>query len=93
VVYATGLGATEPNPEAGEVPQSAAPLQWLSSLVVSLDGAPLPPNLIEYAGVTPGCVGLYQLNIQLPRNVGTDPSIQVTVESQSSSGPLKIAVQ
>ena len=49
----------------------------LSSLSVSLGGAVLPSNLIKYAGVTPGCVGLYQLNIELPQNVGADPAIQV----------------
>ena len=93
VVYATGLGPTEPNPEPGEVPQWAATLVWINSLVVSLNGTALPSNLIEYAGLTPGCVGLYQLNVQLPQNVGSDPVIQVSVQGRASSGNLKIAVQ
>jgi uncharacterized protein (TIGR03437 family) len=93
VIYATGLGATDPNPEAGEVPQSAASLEWLNTLQVSLNGTALPANLIEYAGVTPGCVGLYQLNVQLPQNVGSDPVIQVAVQGRSNPDSLKIAVQ
>jgi len=93
VVYATGLGATEPNPNPGEIPQSAAPLQWLSSLSVSLDGAVLPSFRIKYAGVTPFSVGLYQLNIELPPDVGADPAIQVAMGTQASSGALKLAVQ
>lgn len=92
VVYATGLGATEPNPNPGEIPQSAAPLVLLSSLTVSLNGAALPSYLIKYAGATPDSVGLYQLNIQLPADVAADPTIQVTVGTQSSSGALAIAV-
>jgi uncharacterized protein (TIGR03437 family) len=93
VVYATGLGATEPNPAPGQIPQSAAPLQWLSSLSVSLDGAVLPSFRIKYAGATPFSVGLYQLNIELPPDVDADPAIQVTMGAQASSGVLKIAVQ
>jgi uncharacterized protein (TIGR03437 family) len=93
VVYATGLGATEPNPGPGEVPQAAATIIGAASLAVSLDGAVLPSYLIKYAGVTPGCVGLYQINIELPTSVGTDPVIQVAVGSQANSGTPKIAVQ
>ena len=93
VVYATGLGPTDPDPEAGEIPQTAAPLHWLGSLSISLNGAALPSDAIEYAGATPGCVGLYQLNLQLPQGVAADPVIQVSMGTQSSSGSLKIAVQ
>lgn len=93
VVYATGLGATVPNPSPGELPQTAASLLWIGTLSVSLDGAVLPPYLIKYAGATPLCAGLYQLNIELPSDVGADPAIQLTMGTQTSSGTLKIAVQ
>jgi uncharacterized protein (TIGR03437 family) len=93
VVYATGLGATEPNPNPGEIPQNAASLLWLSSLTVSLDGITLPSYLIKYAGATPGSVGLYQINLELPQDVTADPAIRLTVGTQSNAGTLKIAVQ
>jgi uncharacterized protein (TIGR03437 family) len=93
VVYATGLGATEPNPNPGEIPQNAASLLWLSSLAVSLDGITLPSYLIKYAGATPGSVGLYQINLELPQDVPADPSIQLAVGTQTNAGTLKIAVQ
>ncbi len=93
VVYATGLGPTDPNPEVGEIPGSAAPMQWLSSLAVSLGGAVLPSYRIKYAGVTPGCVGLYQLNLELPQDLGNNPAIQVAVGAKSTSSTLKLAVQ
>jgi len=93
VVYATGLGATEPNPDPGEIPQTAASIVWQNSLTVSLNGTALPSYLIKYAGLTPGCVGLYQLNIQLPQDVGANPTIQVSVGKQSSSGAPELAVQ
>jgi uncharacterized protein (TIGR03437 family) len=93
VVYATGLGATQPNPSPGAIPQSAAPMQWLSSLVVSLDGTALPSFRIKYAGATPDSVGLYQINLELPPDVGTDPEIQVAVGAQSSPAGLQLAVR
>jgi uncharacterized protein (TIGR03437 family) len=93
VVYATGMGATEPNPSPGGVPQSAAPLVWLASLSVSLDGAVLPSFRIKYAGATPLSAGLYQINLELPPDVGTDPAIQVAMRAQSSAAGLKIAVK
>jgi uncharacterized protein (TIGR03437 family) len=93
VVYATGLGMTIPNAIPGQPLQIAAPIAALSSLAVSLDGVALPATSIQYAGVTPGSLGLYQINIQLPQDVGANPTIQVTVAGESSAGTLQLAVQ
>jgi uncharacterized protein (TIGR03437 family) len=93
VVYATGLGRTEPNPGPGEIPQGAATIEDYTSLSVYLDGAALPWYLIKYAGVTPGSVGLYQVNIQLPNPVDANPQILVTIGGQSSMAGLQIPAQ
>jgi uncharacterized protein (TIGR03437 family) len=53
----------------------------------------LPSTLLKYAGATPGCVGLYQLNIKLPQDVSADPVIQVMMGTQATFGTLKLAVQ
>jgi uncharacterized protein (TIGR03437 family) len=93
VVYATGLGKTTPNPAPGEIPQTAAQIVSPGSLTVYLDGAALDPVWIKYAGLTPLSIGLYQINIQLPPNPGTDPEIRVDVGTQESQAGLKIAVR
>jgi uncharacterized protein (TIGR03437 family) len=93
VIYLIGLGPTVPNPGPTEMPETAASIQSLSSLAVSLNGTALPSSLILYAGLTPGCIGLYQINLQLPPDVAANPTIQVTVAGQTSAGPLQIAVQ
>jgi len=93
VVYLTGLGQTQPNPSPGAIPQTAALMVLLDSLTVSLAGVALDSSRIEYAGVTPLSVGLYQINVQLPAALGTDPEIQVAVGKQSSLAGLKINVQ
>jgi uncharacterized protein (TIGR03437 family) len=92
VVYATGLGQTQPNPAPGVIPQTPAEIVEQASLVVSLDGTPLDWVYIKYAGVTPFSVGLYQINIELPPGVGTDPQIQVVVGTQSSMAGFAIYV-
>ena len=93
VVYATGLGRTQPNPSPGVIPQSAAPMLWLANLTVYLDQVALPSFRIKYAGLTPFSVGLYQINIELPADVGTDPEISVAVGAQSSPAGLRINVR
>lgn len=93
VVYATGLGYTWPTPQYDEIPLAAAVMQSLSDLRVSLDGVVLDSGRIKYAGVTPGYLGLYQLNLELPPDVGANPAIQVAVGPQTNAGKLKLAVQ
>jgi uncharacterized protein (TIGR03437 family) len=92
VVYACGLGRTLPNPAPGAIPQSAAVIQRLSDLKVYLGGAAIEPASILYAGLTPGSAGLYQINLVLPDNPGTDPEIRVAIADQSSPAGLKLAM-
>ena len=93
VVYACGLGRTQPNPAPGVIPQTAALIQRLSDLKVYLGGTAIDPGSILYAGLTPGSPGLYQINLVLPANPGTDPEIRVAIADQSSPAGLKLAVQ
>ncbi len=92
VVYACGLGRTQPNPAPGAIPQSAAVIQKLSDLKVYLGGTAIDPASILYAGLTPGSAGLYQINLVLPDNPGTDPEIRVAIADQSSPAGLKLAM-
>lgn len=92
VVYATGLGATNPNPLPGQAPAAAALIDSFNTLNVSLNGATLAPALVPYAGVTPGYAGLYQVNIQLPQAALADPVIRLSVGTQACAS-LKLAVQ
>jgi len=93
VIYLTGLGWTSPNPAPGQILPGAAQMVSLSDLKVSLGGTAVDPILIKYAGSTPGSAGLYQINLMLPANVGTDPEVRVAVAGQSSPAGLKLAVR
>jgi uncharacterized protein (TIGR03437 family) len=91
IIYAAGLGPTEPNPAPGEIPNH--PAQTASGLTVSLDGSPLPGELIKYAGVTPGSAGVYQINLLLPATLASNPEIRVTMGDQVSREGVVLRAQ
>ena len=62
VIYLTGLGRTNPPIEAGVPAPSDPLLSTLNEPVVTLGGVELP---IAYAGLSPGQVGVYQINARV----------------------------
>jgi uncharacterized protein (TIGR03437 family) len=91
VIYLTGLGMTSPNAQPGEVTPSA----WSAVAVpkVTLNGTAVDPTLVKYAGLTPGCSGLYQINLYIPAWAGTDPELEVSAAGVVSQTGLKLPVQ
>jgi uncharacterized protein (TIGR03437 family) len=62
-IYLTGMGKTTPNVPTG-APAPSAPLATaLLAPTVTLGGMSLP---VDFAGLTPGSVGLYQINVSIP---------------------------
>jgi uncharacterized protein (TIGR03437 family) len=92
ILYVTGLGIAGVM-ATGEVPPQGIAINNLASLKVNLGGTPVDPALIQYAGLTPGWAGLYQINLILPGSLGTDPEISVAIGDQSSPAGLKLAVR
>ncbi|HEY2014824.1 MAG TPA: hypothetical protein VGH38_15055 [Bryobacteraceae bacterium] len=76
-IYATGLGATSPEVEAGTAAPSSPLAQALLGPEVRLGGVPLD---VTYAGLAPGQVGVYQINARAPAKAppGTDVPLTVT---------------
>ncbi|HJT88820.1 MAG TPA: hypothetical protein VJ732_13215 [Bryobacteraceae bacterium] len=91
VIYLTGLGHTEPDPLPGEIPTYPGRIARPDGLQLYLDAAPLSPQQILYAGLTPGSAGVYQINAALPEDLGPDPEIRVAVDHQISIAGLKLA--
>jgi uncharacterized protein (TIGR03437 family) len=60
-LYATGLGRVIPAVPTGEAAPGAAPA--VNKVTVSVGGRDAEP---EYAGLAPGFVGLYQVNVRIP---------------------------
>jgi uncharacterized protein (TIGR03437 family) len=87
VIWATGLGKTVKNPATGELPPYVSEIVHRDALQISVGGT------IRYAGLTPGSAGLYQINLELPENIGNDPDLWVSVGDIASPAGLKLAAR
>jgi uncharacterized protein (TIGR03437 family) len=92
VVYSTGLGPTNPRQLDGVIPKVPAPIVLLSQLQILLDGQPLDSSAIQYAGITPGTAGVYQINFTLPAGITDSPALQISIGGQMSQSGVQIPV-
>jgi uncharacterized protein (TIGR03437 family) len=88
-VYLTGLGMTSPAIDAGLAAQSDPLATALVAPKLDLGGVLLP---VFYAGLTPGQVGVYQINVTVPRNVPTGLSIPLNITQGSGSTSVSMRV-
>lgn len=89
VVYLTGMGVTDPQVDAG-LPGPVSPLALVtSSPNVSIGGFPLQ---IQYAGLVPGEVGVYQINAYVPFGVPQGNSLPLEIDQGGSSTTLTVRV-
>jgi uncharacterized protein (TIGR03437 family) len=89
VIYATGLGRTDPAVDAG-LPAPADPLP--SAIIapqVTLGGAALN---VTYAGLAPGQVGVYQINASVPIGVPLGMNVPLVVNQGGSATQLNVRV-
>ncbi len=84
-VYATGEGQVTPPVETG-APAPSSPLAKatlpVAATIGSLDAG------VAFAGLTPGTVGLFQVNVVVPSLPPGDYTLQVTVGVSKSNSPL-----
>jgi uncharacterized protein (TIGR03437 family) len=94
VLYATGLGGTQPLPGIGQIPQFAGFVNGFATgaVQVLLNGKALNPTTIPYAGLTPGFAGLYQINFYLPEDCPANPQIQIAMGGQLSASNVILSV-
>jgi uncharacterized protein (TIGR03437 family) len=94
-LWATGLGPTESVPPENylQIPSGAAPLIAGANLSISLDGTPVDPGAIQYAGQAPGFAGLYQINLALPASTGLNPEIRLQLDGVFSITGVRLPVQ
>ncbi len=89
VLYATGLGRVNPGATTGKGSDGAASV--VNQVKVNIGGRVIDP---DYAGLTPGYVGLYQVNFRIPADlVATgDVALKIT-EAGVDSNTVTIAVR
>ena len=93
VLYADGLGRTSPDIASGQVVRVATTILLAAQLQILLNGSPCPAGSVFYAGLTPDFVGLYQINLQLPKGLPSNPAIQIAIGAQVSPLLVQLPVQ
>jgi uncharacterized protein (TIGR03437 family) len=89
VIYLTGLGKTNP-PVAAGLAAPADPLaRTIVEPVVTLGSRELP---IEFSGLTPGEVGVYQINAKIPFDVPTGFSVPLVISQGGIITSLEVRV-
>ena len=79
-IYATGLGLTNPAVKEGtQAPLPAATA--IQPVGVSIGNTPAQ---VQFAGLSPGAVGLYQVNAVIPNGISSGNSVSITINSGSS---------
>ncbi len=77
VMYLAGLGDTTPQVPSGE-PSPSSPLAVPKvAPTLTIDGRPVT---IQFVGLTPGAVGLFQINFTVPGDERTNTPLDVVVE-------------
>lgn len=88
VIYLTGLGQTNPAGATG-LPAPGSPLaSALTATAVTLGGMNLP---LTYAGLAPGEVGVYQINLNVPGGVPTGIAMPLTI--QQGDGTVTVSMR
>jgi uncharacterized protein (TIGR03437 family) len=82
-LYGTGLGPVEAPPAEG-APTTGIVRGVESIRVLIGDSGFVPESNIQYFGLAPGFVGLYQINVRVPENVAPKADVDVVVEVRSA---------
>jgi uncharacterized protein (TIGR03437 family) len=92
-IYASGLGPVENTPPDGAAAPASEPLARIKlTATITIGGAPV--TNVAYAGLAPGLVGLYQINVQVPDGAATGDAVPVVVNvGGNASNMVTIAVQ
>jgi uncharacterized protein (TIGR03437 family) len=90
VAYAVGLGEVKGEPGVGSVTPRDALVLTASAPQVSIGGFAATPL---FAGLTPGFVGLYQINFAVPGNCSTGSSIPMMLEQGGVFTSAALAVR
>ena len=97
VIYAIGFGQTDPPVGLGEAAPSAEPLARIVPTPTAYFGAGLTggvPAIPFYAGLTPACVGLFQINVYVPPNAPKGDRIPFRVEGPGyRSNTVDLAIE
>jgi uncharacterized protein (TIGR03437 family) len=89
-VYATGLGAVSPAVQSGQVTPTGTLFSTVASTTITVGGIPAS---VVFSGLTPGFVGLYQVNFTLPPGLASGNQPLVMHVGGISTSAMSLAIQ
>ena len=90
VIYLSGMGATNPAVKSGQPAPSSEPLARVTNQpTVTLDGQTAS---VQFAGLSPASVGLYQINFVVPKGARTGDLTLVISQNGVSSNTTRLPV-
>jgi uncharacterized protein (TIGR03437 family) len=91
VIYCTGLGAVTPAVSAGVPTPTTSLSVTVSPVTVTIGGQ---PATVQFAGLSPGYAGLYQINAVVPAGVTPGNAVAVVLQTAGQiSPPVTMAVR
>jgi uncharacterized protein (TIGR03437 family) len=88
-LYGTGLGFVPDAPPEGTPPSGALP--GSEQVLVLIGTRFVDPPDIQYFGLAPGLVGVYQINVKIPDYVLPSAAVDVVVQSRSTNSNVGTA--
>ncbi|HET8550031.1 MAG TPA: hypothetical protein VFL57_18605 [Bryobacteraceae bacterium] len=89
VIYGTGIGATSPEVTAGFAAPRDTIVRAVNELKVTLGGVPVR---VDFAGLAPGAIGVYQLNVAIPPAVPEGREVPLTITAGTYSTTINVRV-
>ncbi|MBI2816032.1 MAG: hypothetical protein HYX72_03745 [Acidobacteria bacterium] len=89
LLYATGLGAVLPAVDSGTATSGVANVS--GNVTVTIGGQNAP---VEFAGLAPGFVGLYQINVRVPAGLSAgDALVVLSVDGTAATGEATVSIR
>jgi uncharacterized protein (TIGR03437 family) len=82
-IYATGLGRLDFPPRVGDAAPADPPARTVETPEVTVGGVRAE---VLYSGLTPGAIGLYQINARIADNAQTGTAVPVTIRMGTRTG-------
>jgi uncharacterized protein (TIGR03437 family) len=90
VLYANGLGPVDPPIPAGQPAPLAGPLSVAVFPVAASVGGIVAP--VHFAGLAPGMVGTFQVNVGIPMDAPTGTSVPISITSNGAPSQQLVTI-
>jgi uncharacterized protein (TIGR03437 family) len=90
LLYLVGMGATDQTVASGAASPASPPANVTNPPAVTIDGQ---SATVSFAGLTPGLVGLYQINVQVPAGTASSSATVTVTQNGTPSNTVTIPIQ